>query len=145
MNNLCNISLSADIRKGVLRRYMEPILLHQSQSWTNSKLEEKMFGLLCFTEWWEYNGHKKSHKDVLRETISQMELVSHIGRRQSIFFGNVTRTWNWNMLSMQKFEVRKGSGKWRETMLKGVASRHRGMSVAEIIGCAWIEGCGQTW
>ncbi|BFZ19497.1 hypothetical protein BsWGS_22536 [Bradybaena similaris] len=81
---------------------------------------------------------KKRNEDVLRETNSQRELVVRIRRRQSAFFGHVMRRGGLEyVVSMGRFEGKRGRGRPRKTMLNSLASWHGGISVSKMIGCTW--------
>ena len=121
---LCNLSLSIEVRKGVLKSYVEPLLLYGSESWTISKLVRNY---LEAAEMWFYRRmmripwtEKKRNEDVLRETNSQRELVTRIRRRQSAFFGHVMRRGGLEyIVSTGRLEGKRGRGRPRETMFHG--------------------------
>ncbi|BFY98674.1 hypothetical protein BsWGS_01714 [Bradybaena similaris] len=137
---LCNLSLSIEVRKRVLRSYVEPILVYGSESWTISKLVRNY---LEAVEMWFYRRmmripwtDKRRNEDVLRETNSRRELVTRIRRRQAAFFGHVMRRGGLEYaVSTGKLEGKRGRGRPRETMLGSLASWYGGISVSEMIGC----------
>lgn len=64
----------------------------------------------------------------------QVELVSHIRKWQSTFFGHITE---WGKLesvtAMENLEVKRSRSRPKGMMLIGLASRHSGIPVSEII------------
>src|SRR5579871_6990683 len=94
-NILCNMSLSIEVRKRVLRSYIEPILLYRSESWTINRVARNHIEA---TKFWFYRRmlripwtDRKRNEDVLKEVNSKRELHNHIRSIQSTFFGHIMR------------------------------------------------------
>ena len=92
---ICNKSLSLNVRKSVLKSYIEPVLLYGSESWNvNEQIKKKLEA----TEMWFLRRMLRipwtarvTNNDCLKEANETRTLYTTIGKRQTAFFGHVVR------------------------------------------------------
>ena len=144
-NILCNNSLSIEVRKNILKCYIEPILLYGSEAWTIDNIARKH---LEATEMWFYRRMlkiswtaKTSNTIILHLVNSNRELINCIRRRQSQFLGHVMRRGGLeNIVTTGKIEGKRDRGRQREKMLDGLKAWHDAESSETIFKCITNRG-----
>ena len=135
---LCNKSLSLNVRKRVLKCYVEPVLLYGSESWNvNEQIKKKLEA----TEMWFLRRMLRipwtarvTNDDCLKQANETRTLYTTIRQRQTAFLGHVMRREALeNIVTTGKIEGKRGRGRPREVMLDGLRRWHGGISAAELI------------
>jgi hypothetical protein len=137
-NILCNMSLSIEVRKRVLRSYIEPIMLYGSEAWTINRLARNHIEA---TEMWFYRRmlrtpwtDKKRNDDILKEVNSKRELHTRIRRRQSTFFEHIMRRGKMeHIVTTGRMNNKRGRGRPREKILDSLIIWLGRTSASEII------------
>ena len=119
---LCNKALSLQLRKDLIKCYIEPILLYGCETWTINARERDS---LMATEMWFLRRMlkipwtaKKTNEDVLREANSQRTIIKKIRARQMSFIGHAMRRGKIeNIITTGKIEGNKARGRPRTKML----------------------------
>ena len=140
-----SLSLYLDVRKHVLKYYIEPILLYESESWTVGKLTQRS---LKATEMWFVRRMlripwtaKITNEECLRRIGETRKLIKNMRKRQSTFFGHVMRRGGIeNILTTGKLEGTRTRGRPRETILDSLTRWHGRKSTAELIACTRDRG-----
>jgi hypothetical protein len=136
-NILCNKSLSLNIRKRVLKCYIEPVLLYGCESWN---VNEQMKRNLEATEMWFLRRMmripwtaKVTNNDCLEMANESRTLYANIRRRQTLFFGHIMRRDALeNIVTTGKIDGRRGRGRPREMMIDGLRRWHGGIGTTEL-------------
>jgi len=120
---LCNKNLSFKTRYRVLKCYVNPIFVYNSETWTiDSRAEDRInafemwtFRRMTRTPWTA----RKTNEEILRIVDQKRSLLSDIRRRQLQFTGHVFRKGKLEHLSMTgKIEGKRAPGRQRLTYLK---------------------------
>ena len=124
---LTNKSIGLEIRKKILRCYIEPILLYGCEAWT---LTKKIIGYLEGAEMWFFRrmlrvawSDKKSNLDVLKMTNAQRALIGKVQKRKSTLVGHIVRKERIeNLIITGKMEGKRSRGRQRKKMLDDVGN-----------------------
>ncbi|GFS05260.1 RNA-directed DNA polymerase from mobile element jockey [Elysia marginata] len=123
---LTNPYVSIQTRKRVLERYIEPILMYGSETWTiTNKFKKKLEAV----EMWFLRRMlkipwtaKKTNERVLQEPQSKRSLLDKIRKRQATFFGHIMRQEKLeNLVITGMMMSRRCRGKQRERLTDGMA------------------------
>ena len=139
-NILANTSLSMNVRKRVLKCYIEPILLYGSESWTIGKSAQKS---LEAAEMWFIRRMlripwtaKITNEECMRRAGETKNLVKKIRERQCTFIGHAMRRGGIeNIITTGKIEGRRSRGRPREMILDSLTGWCERRSPTELMAC----------
>jgi hypothetical protein len=139
-NILCNKNLSMEIRKQVLKTYVNTILFYGSEAWTMNKGIEKR---LEATEMWFWRRMLKvpwtdkiTNENILKQINEKRKTIKELRKKQSGFIGHILRKGKLeNIVTTGKINGRKDRGRQREKMLDSLTKWHGRKSTTELIAC----------
>ena len=139
---LKNQKINIEVRKRVLKIYIEPILMYGSESWTITKATENKINA---TEMWflcrmlriSYTD-RITNAEVLKRAAYKRAMMTNIRKRQSKFFGHVMRRNKMEqLLTTGKIEGVRSRGRQRHTILDSLAEWMHADSTVNIIKETW--------
>jgi hypothetical protein len=134
-----------EIRKQVLKKYVNTILFYGSEAWTMNKGIEKR---LEATEMWFWRRMLKvpwtdkiTNENILKQINEKRKTIKELRKKQSRFIGHILRKGKLeNIVTTGKINGRKDRGRQREKMLDSLTKWHGRKSTTELIACTRDRG-----